>query len=77
MEFIITRTSKFGHYEIKDFKTIEELIEFKNTVQNDIIILDNYFYQTNYDVGEIKGLKDINDMYRIPYEIEIYDDYRE
>ena len=77
MKFLITRTSKYGCYGIKDFKTIEDLIDFKKTVQDEIIITDNGYYHTNYRISDIKGLEDINDIYRIPYEIEIYDDYRE
>jgi hypothetical protein len=64
MKFLITRTSDPLHCEIKDFKTIEELIEFKETIQQEIIITDRFCYQTQT-------------IYKIPYEIEIYDDYRE
>lgn len=77
MKFLITRTSKYGYYGIKDFKTIEELIKFKETVQQEIIIKDNDYYHTNYAMGFVEGLEDTYDIYRIPYEIEIYDEYRE
>ena len=68
MKFTIQRTSSDKPYEsIKNFETIDQLIEFKEQVKNDLIITDNFFYKENF-VSEIAD---------IPYAIEIYDTYRE
>jgi hypothetical protein len=91
MKFLITTVSKSRHYYgIVEFKTIEELIEFKNTIWNtreeEIMIENNEYYHTNDDISYIKsfeddkipgvkGLKDINDMYKIPDVITFIDDY--
>lgn len=68
MKFIIQRTSSDKPYEsIKNFETIDQLIEFREQVKNDLIITDNFFYKEDF-VPEIAD---------IPYAIEIYDTYRE
>ena len=79
MKFLISRISKHNCYGIKDFKTIEDLIEFKETVKHEIIITNNYFYkqEEKYNISKVKGLSDTNEIYKVPYKIEIYDDYRE
>lgn len=68
MKFVITRTSSDKAYEsIKNFETVDQLIKFKKQVKQSLIITNNFFYKEN-DIPEISD---------IPYEIEIYDDYRE
>ena len=68
MKFVIARTSSDKPYEsIKNFETIDQLIEFREQVKNDLIITDNFFYKEDF-VPEIAD---------IPYVIEIYDDYCE
>lgn len=68
MKFIIKRTSSNEPYDdIKNFETIDQLLKFKKQVKHDLIITNNFFYKENF-VPEIAD---------IPYEIEIYDDYRE
>lgn len=68
MKFVITRTSSDKAYEsIKNFETVDQLIKFKKQVEHSLIITNNFFYKEN-DIPEISD---------IPYEIEIYDDYRE
>jgi len=68
MKFVITRTSSDKAYEsIKNFETVDQLIKFKKQVKHDLVITSNFFYKEN-DIPEISD---------IPYEIEIYDDYRE
>lgn len=68
MEFVIKRTSSNEPYDdIKNFETIDQLLKFKKQVKHDLIIANNFFYKENF-VPEIAD---------IPYEIEIYDDYRE
>lgn len=68
MEFVIKRTSSNEPYDdIKNFETIDQLLKFKKQVKHDLIITNNFFYKENF-VPEIAD---------IPYEIEIYDDYRE
>ncbi len=67
MKFVITRTSSDKPYEsIKEFKTIDQLMKFKKQEKHALIITDNFFYK-----------EDIPEIADIPYEIEIYDDYRE
>ena len=74
MKFLITRTSDcYSKISLKDFKTIEDLIHFK-----EIIIREHHYYDyKNKIYHNIKGLDNIEDLYTIPYIIEIYDDYRE
>ena len=68
MKFVITRTSSDKSYEsIKNFETVDQLIKFKKQAKHALIITDNFWYKEN-DIPEIAD---------IPYEIEIYDDYRE
>jgi hypothetical protein len=68
MKFVITRTSSDKSYEsIKNFETIDQLMKFRKQVKHDLVITSNFFYKEN-DIPEISD---------IPYEIEIYDDYRE
>lgn len=68
MKFVITRVSSDKAYEsIKNFETVDQLIKFKKQVEHSLIITNNLFYEGN-DIPEISD---------IPYEIEIYDDYRE
>lgn len=79
MKFIITRTSddNYLNVEVKDFSSIESLINFVDEV-GDIIIQENFWYQE--DGSALKKYfphLDVNKMVSIPYAIEIYDDYRE
>lgn len=68
MKFVIQRTSSDELYEsIKNFETVDQLMKFKEQVENDLIITDNFFYKRDF-APEIAD---------IPYTIEIYDDYRE
>lgn len=68
MKFVIKRTSSNEPYDdIKNFETIDQLLKFRKQVKHDLIITSNFFYKENF-VPEIAD---------IPYEIEIYDDYRE
>ena len=68
---------KFALYNVKgtiqkiiDIDTIEQLIKLKEEYDNELIITDNFFYNTHYThiSEEYKSCK---------YAIEIYDDYRE
>lgn len=68
MKFVIKRISSNEPYDdIKNFETIDQLLKFKKQVKHDLIITNNFFYKENF-VPEIAD---------IPYEIEIYDGYRE
>lgn len=68
MKFVITKTSSDKTYEsIRNFETIDQLMKFRKQVKHNLIITDNFFYKETF-VPEIAD---------IPYEIEIYDDYRE
>lgn len=67
MKFVVTRTSS-EQYKIKNFSTTEELIRFMKKVGHPLILQPNFFFG---EKGEDKELR------TTPYEIEIYDDYRE
>jgi hypothetical protein len=80
MKFLITRTSDgdYANAEIKDFPSIESLIDFKNNV-GEIIIKENYWYQEGDMFYFKRNYPYLNaeEIATIPYEIEIYDTYRE
>ena len=78
MKFIITRTSDDDYIEIKEFASIQSLIDFMNEVQDKLIIKNNFWHEedTTYLKKWYPHL-DVDEIVNIPYEIEIYDDYRE
>lgn len=79
MKFVITRTSSDSYLDVKNFSTIEELINFMNKEQQPLIIERNFAF--NEDIENIQewcshGVNP-HEIVTIPYSIEIYDDYRE
>lgn len=78
MKFALTKTNRDDYYNIKDFKTIEELIAFQEGAECPIIILPNACYGESIEiVKEYNPCVDANELITIPYAIEIYNDYRE
>lgn len=67
MKFVVTRASSEQH-TIKNFSTIEELVNFMEEVGDSLILQNNFWFNENIEDEELKT---------IPYEIEIYDDYIE
>ena len=79
MKFVVSRTSLVAPIEIKNFTDVKELITFMNEVNNPLIIHENFWYkETNIEYIE-SSFPNINtkELITTPYEIEIYDDYRE
>ncbi len=79
MKFVITRTSSDNYVGVKDFSTVEELVNFMHKQKNPLIIETNFAF--NEDINIIQegcpfGV-DAHEIAATPYSIEIYDDYRE
>ena len=79
MKFVISRTSSDSFFEVKNFSTVEEIINFMNENNNPLIIQENFWYQEE----DIKNMEEwfpnvnVKELVTIPYGIEIYDEYRE
>lgn len=67
MKFVITRVTS-GYDGVKNFSTIEELVNFMEEVGESLILKDNFWFNEDIENEELRT---------IPYEIEIYDDYIE
>ena len=80
MKFVITRTSDNDYIEVKEFSTLEELIDFRNEV-GQLVISRNFWYNAGKEGIENikKWYPNINaeEIVSIPNGIEIYDSYRE
>lgn len=79
MKFVLTRTSSDDYIGVKNFSTIEELVNFMCKQKHPLIIGWNFAF--NEDIGLVqegcaRGV-DAHEVAAIPYSIEIYDDYRE
>lgn len=72
MKFYVTKTSDWKYEEVIELNTLEELLEFVN--KNGEIILDkNWLFKTTKE-----QIPDATEISReAPFEIEIYDTYRE
>lgn len=78
MKFAITATTNDEYFDIKDFQTIDELMRFQREAKNDLIITINCAYKEDVDfVQELNPKVNAAELVKIPYAIEIYDDYRE
>ena len=77
MKFVVTKTSSDDYMAIRDFPTVESLITFMKQKKHPLIIDDNFFYKE--DAKRVPHFSKISpdELVSIPYNIEIYDDYRE
>ena len=79
MKFVITRTSSDDYIGVKDFSTVEELVNFMHKQKNSLIIGTNFAFNRDIEIISQRcpfGV-DANEIASTPYNIEIYDDYRE
>lgn len=79
MKFVITRTSSDNYIGVKNFSTIEELINFMRKQKHPLIIEDNFAFNENIKIIQESCPFGVNahEIATTPYNIEIYDDYRE
>ena len=77
MKFVITRTSSDDYCSIKNFTTVKSLIDFMKQNKNPIIIKNNWWYKQDIDYIKEYFPTNFSLVKSTPYEIEIYDDYRE
>lgn len=78
MKFVITRTSDSDYCSIKNFTTVESLIDFMKQNENPIIIKNNWWYKKDDDYVKEYFPTNFSLVKSTPYKIEIYDDdYRE
>ncbi len=79
MKFVITRTSSDNYLGVKDFSTVEELVNFMHKQKNPLIIGRNYEFKGNIKFIQENCPFGVNaqEIVAAPYSIEIYDDYRE
>lgn len=78
MEFVITRFSSNDYCSIKNFTTIESLIDFMKQNKHPIIIKNNWWYKKDIDYVKEYFPTNFSSVQSIPYGIEIYDEgYRE
>ena len=66
MKFWIDKTSDYKYCQVKEFNTLQDLLDFMEECGEDIILSINMNYGRN---------NSLNSEYK--YRIEIYDDYRE
>lgn len=71
MKFAISYTSEDEKKNIKNFKTLKDLILFMESVGHPLII------QKNFSYGEEPNKYVSKECTEAKYEIEIYDSYRE
>lgn len=79
MEFVLTRTSSDYYMGVKNFSTVEELVNFMHKQQHPLIIGRNFAFNEDIEITQeccAHGV-DAHEVVAIPYSIEIYDDYRE
>jgi gamma-glutamylcyclotransferase (GGCT)/AIG2-like uncharacterized protein YtfP len=78
MEFLVTKASRNTWYEFKTFNSLEELIDYKNSCREDIIISKNFNYKDPINVIMYvydTTLEDAKKIRETEYEIQIHDDY--
>ena len=47
MEFIIRKASSFDYAEKKTFTSLEEIMDFKKSIKQDLLITDCYYAETD------------------------------
>jgi CO dehydrogenase/acetyl-CoA synthase beta subunit len=79
MKFVITRTSSDNYVGVKDFSTVEELVNFMRKQKHPLIIGSNFAFNEDIEMIQEGCSRDVDarEVVAIPYSIEIYDDYRE
>ena len=79
MKFVITRTSSDNYLGVKNFSTVEELVNFMRKQKSPLIIESNFAFNEDIKSVQESCLRGVNanEVAAIPYIIEIYDDYRE
>lgn len=79
MKFVITRTSSDNYVGVKDFSTVEELVNFMHKKKHPLIIQSNFAFNEDIEIIQECCPFGVNahEISTIPYSIEIYDDYRE
>ena len=79
MKFVLTRTSSDYYIGVKNFSTVEELVNFMHKQKHPLIIGRNFAFNENIEMiqeGCARGV-DAHEVAATPYNIEIYDSYRE
>lgn len=79
MKFVLTRTSSDGYIGVKNFSTIEELVNFMRKQKHPLIIGWNFAFNEDIEMIQEGCSRDVDarEVAAIPYNIEIYDGYRE
>lgn len=79
MKFVLTRTSSDNYVGVKDFSTVEELVNFMRKQKHPLIIGRNYEFKGNIKFIQENCPFGVNaqEIMTTPYNIEIYDGYRE
>ena len=79
MKFVITRTSSDNYIGVKNFSTVEELVNFMRKQKYPLIIGSNFAFNEDIKITQECCAHGVNahEIASIPYSIEIYDDYRE
>lgn len=79
MKFVITRTSSDDYIGVKDFSTVEELVNFMRKQKHPLIIGSNFAFNGDIEIIQEYCSHGVNahEIVATPYNIEIYDDYRE
>ena len=79
MKFLITKSNSDYYYSIKDFLTIKDLMEFMEKSNHNLILKTNWASKDKDMLDSWEGMteKDKIIVSKIPYEIEIYNGYRE
>ena len=79
MKFVITRTSSDDYIGVKNFSTIEELVNFMRKQKHPLIIGWNFAFNEDIEIIQEGCPSGVNaqEIMTTPYSIEIYDNYRE
>lgn len=80
MTVVVTKTSSDYWYQIRNIDTIEDLMRISKTNKS-YVVQENWNYGENPEdlirFWDGMTLEDAKIITTLPYEVEIYDDYRE
>ena len=80
MTVVITKTSNEDWYQIRNIDTIEDLMRISKKDKR-YIVQENWWYGDDpkemIEFWDKMTLEDAKIITTLPYEVEIYDDYRE